>query len=178
MALVGTLRVLELLRDRVAALQWRPEGGIDEPAFERVELYDLVDLEQALAELRIFKGRVCVIVAGTESWVNEGGPTKLLSRWRREVALLIADRDFGQRRRALVGSDGSPGVLGLKELVLDGVVGELGAGSERVVVQPVMGLVVALAGEKREVLSGRQCFELDLEILGGLRQVRLGSGPV
>src|SRR4051812_6913316 len=119
MSFKSTLDVLNALKAKLEALTWTPAGGVAEPAFKKVELFDITELDTAMSELFIFKDRVCLVVLDSENYENDTlTSTKLLSKQTRSVALVIADRNFGKRQRALIGSDGSPGVLVLKDLIL------------------------------------------------------------
>ena len=182
MAFCSTIAALEALKTKLEALQWTPpvEGGVAAAAFERVEIFDISELETALTELRVFKGRVCFIILDTETFTTEGGPTKLIVRQTRQVAILIADRDYGARQRALVGSAASPGVLGLKDLVLNGEADApqksiLGSLVDGVACVPTNGTVMELRGEQRDDLAGRVVCEQDVELRGGYREVRLNQ---
>ncbi len=184
MSLKPTLTVLDALKAKIEALQWVPAAGAAEAAFQKVALFDMSDLETALQELLIFDGRVCVIVLVSEQFENgAGGGLKLIMRQLRHVSLLIADRDYGNRQNALTGSETSPGVLALKDLVLSGqVLGLLTSGAPAVslgiTVTPTQGAFVRLVDQTRENLAGRLCWEQDLELRGGYLEALLGPGPV
>jgi hypothetical protein len=183
MSFVPTLTVLDVLKTKLEALRWTPEGGVAEPAFERVELFDLQELAKAIEELRVFKARACFVVLDIERFENELAGNKLLVRQRRAVALLITDRNYGSRQRALEGTGTSPGVLALKDLVLSGEPGDpaasvLGLLATGVVCEPAFGAFIELRDTARDDLAGRIAYEQDLELIGGSTEFRLGAGPI
>lgn len=187
MAFKPTITVLNVLKARLEALQWTPpgEGAEPEPAFERVELFDMSDLEAALRELLVFKGRCCFIILDSERFDNSTEGQKLLSRQVRTVVLMIADRNYAKRQKAMVGDSSTPGVLVLKDLVLNGeanapeksVLGLMKSGAENlgVVAVPVSGSFVGLRDEGRDNLPGRLAWSIDLELRGGWFEVRMAN---
>ena len=189
MAFTNTLTVLNALKAKLEALQWTPQGGPAEAAFKRVDLFDISEIETAIEELFVFKDRVCFVVLDSEHFDNEAATsTKVISKMTRSVALLIADRNYGKRQKALIGTDASPGVLGLKDIVLNGddsgpdssVIGLLKNGNTdlRVFCRPVNGVFIRLQDKKRENLAGRIVYEQDIEIRGGYFEASLGRGPI
>lgn len=179
MAFTPTITVLTALKAKLEALEWTPAAGPAEPAFQKVALFDVDDLSTALKDLLVFKDRACFILLDADRCDNELVGTKILSRQTRTVALLITDRDYGKRADALVGDATRPGVLALKDLILDPaneIIGDLVTG---VAVLPGTGSPMRITGEQRDNLTGRLAYELDLELRGGFMEVRLnGPGPI
>jgi hypothetical protein len=188
MAFTNTLTVLNALKAKLEALQWTPQAGPAEAAFKRVDLFDISEIETALEELFVFKDRVCFVILDSEHFDNEATTsTKVISKMTRSVALLIADRNYGKRQKALIGTDASPGVIALKDIVLNGddrpdssVIGLLrdGVTDLRVYCRPVNGVFIRLQDKKRENLAGRIVYEQDIEIRGGFFEATLGRGPI
>lgn len=178
MSFIPTLTVLDALKAKLEALQWTPEGGSPEPAFGAVKLFDLSELDTAFEELLVFKQRACFVVLDVERFENEISGSKLLAAQRRTVALLITDRDYGKRQRALEGSATSPGVLALKDLVLDPSAEVLGLITEGVVCEPGAGGFLELKSDARDRNPGRICYEQDLELSGGDAEFAIGPAPI
>lgn len=173
MSFLGTLEVLTLLKERIEGLTWTQAGGVAEAAFQRVELFDVSELELALEELLVFKDRACFVVLSGETFDNEElGGVKRTCRQRRDVALLVTDRNYGKRARVLAGTDGRPGVFELHDIVLNGVIGKLTQG---LFARPTVGQMLRF---EREKLAGRLAAEIDLELVGGSVEYSVGLGPV
>lgn len=179
MPFTATVSVLAALQAKLEALEWTPATGPAEPAFQKVALFDVDDLATAIKDLLVFKDRACFILLDAERCDSELAGNKVVSRLTRTVALLITDRDYGKRADALVGDATRPGVLALKDLILDPdneIIGDLVTG---VAVLPGFGSPVRITGEARDNLTGRLAYELDLELKGGSLVVALtGPGPI
>jgi len=178
MAFTSTLTVLTALKDALEAIQWTPEGGDPEDAFQKVELFDIDDLATALKDLRTFKDRACFIIIDEERCTSEIVGQKMQSRQSRSIALLITDRDYGKRAEALIGDATRPGVLALKDLVLNPASEVIGQILDGIAVMPATGAPIRITGEERDNMTGRLCYGQDLEIRGGFIEVRLGPGPI
>jgi hypothetical protein len=178
MSFTPTLTVLNALKTAITAIEWTPEGGEAEPAFQKVELFDVDDLKTALKELLVFKDRACFIIIDEERCTSEVIGMKMQSRQSRTIALIITDRDYGKRAEALTGDATRPGVLALKDLILDPENEVIGGLLDGMVVMPGFGAPIRIMDEERDNMTGRLAYELDLEIRGGFLEVRLGPGPI
>lgn len=144
-------------------------------AFQKVAMFDMSNLVVALQELITYANRVCLIVHDNERFTNEKKGRQLFTRQTRQVSLLMADRHFANRQKALFGDKGTPGVLALKDAVLGEIVGLLEPG---VYVQPVHGEQMVLEQKIRETLQGRVAFMLVVELVGGNIITDLGVQPI
>ena len=171
----NTNTALTALADKLTALQWTPEGGPAQNAFAKVALFDMTNLAVALRELMSYADRVCLIVHDSERFENEHKNRELRTRQRRDVQLLIADRQIANRQAALSGDNKTPGVLALKDIVLGAVVGPLVPG---VFIQPEHGEQMILSEKARAELTGRVAFVLGLQIVGGNIITDLGPQPI
>ena len=115
--LLPAQHLLSALRTALAALKL--ETGNEEPLFETVELYGNKSLGQALTDLTITKGRVCLIVpTGFRRLSDEHPSHRVLTRRYLQVNLLIADRAFYKSAQAAVfGGDANLGIIAMSERV-------------------------------------------------------------
>lgn len=171
---LSTVSALEALQAKLKCLRI----GNDQ-AFVTVALYDMSNLLQALTELIAIGDRVCLIVHDQERFDNARAGRELRSRQMRDVMLLIADRNVASRQKALFGDPASvppqPGVLALKDLILNHVVGLLQPG---LYCQPMHGEQMVLEKKIRDELQGRVVFTMGLQIVGGNVIVDLGQQPI
>lgn len=163
--------VLDVLRVALSAIQiW------GKPAFEQVKIYDLLDLKKALEELLVTKNRVCLLIPGGEEWDRNIHGAQLICHQTRQVTLLMADRNYTDRLKAMLGDLQTPGVFTLSAHVLPAVCGRLADRS--FVVEPDNGELFALEGDDRANNPGRICWRQELAIKGGTMQFNLGQPPI
>lgn len=87
-------------------------GGVSQPAFEQVKLYDALDFPSAMEDLTVQKGRVALVFAGDERWetMNTTNPELTpVQRRRTSVTVAVSDRVVGDRTAAIWGDDTHPG---------------------------------------------------------------------
>ncbi len=115
--LVPARDLLDSLHAALADLKLAP--GNEEPLFESVELYGNKSLGQALTDLTITKGRVCLIVPTGFRRVGDEQPShRVLTRRYLQANLLIADRAFYKSAQtAIFGGDTNLGVIAMSERV-------------------------------------------------------------
>jgi hypothetical protein len=159
MPFTDTLTILEKLKTRLAALELEPGT----PLFDKVEYYSSTDLLRALAELRVFKNRVCFIVPGDDDFFNEVSGRSLNTVVERHVFLLLADRDYGRRQSAATGDENTPGVVAMKDRVVSELTGR-NLDLRQVLVKPVNGTPLLIQGPKREEAAGREAWNLELVV--------------
>jgi hypothetical protein len=144
-------------------------------AFDRVELFDSEDLIAAFQYLLITQQRVCVIVPLTERHEALAQNMKLIVKRSLPVALLISDRVIGNRKTALWGDQKTPGAMGLMELVLPAVTGQLLANPSGVVSAPVSTSVMSVK-DTNQKLPNRITVVLELNCRGG--RLEAATSPV
>lgn len=147
-------------------------------AFGKVEIFDMTDLGRALNELLMLQhDRVCLIVLATEQWRDELRGRHLHCQQVRNVTLVMADRHWADRQKALMGdyvaSPPSPGALTLKDITLPHVCGLLMPGIR---CEPDEGDPGGISRE-REV-HGRTVFFQNLILTGGELAFDLGKAPI
>ena len=116
--LVSASDLLSALKAKLVALKLDAAAS-DEPLFETVELYGNKSLGQALSDLTITKGRVCLIVPLGLTRVSDDKPShRVLTRRFLQVNLLIADRAYYKAAQvAVFGGDKNLGVIEMAERV-------------------------------------------------------------
>jgi len=171
-ALQSTAAILRSLAAKCAAVQWQGQ-----PAFDRVEIFDVVDLRQMIARLALNQPRFCALIYAGDDFTAERRGLQLQVRSRHEVACLIGDRVIGDPVEAYMGSDTTPGAYELARLVAGAVTGEVLPHPDGCYCVPLRAeaLVIEAEGAK---LPGRSVMELDLEITGGELHASVGAGPV
>ena len=118
MPFISTNALLTALKGKIAAIPLEAYG--DEPLIETVELYHNRDIGQAMADLLIFKQRVCLIVPTGWKHENNDQGSGVTSRRMLEVGLLIADRAYTKAGDpAAFGGDKNAGVFAMAEKVID-----------------------------------------------------------
>ena len=123
MPLIKARILLDALKSALVAIPLSEETA-DEPLFEAIELYKNKALGDALVDLTLTKGRVCLVVpTGIRRVQNDsdqsGAP--LILRYL-EVDLLIADRSYYKASQvAIFGGDKNLGVLAMGEAVEQGI---------------------------------------------------------
>lgn len=159
MAFIDTITILGKLKTRLAALELVPGT----PLFDKVEYYSSTDLLKALEELRLFKNRICLIVPGDDDFGNEVSGRTMTTEVARHIHILMADRDYGRRQSAATGDANTPGVVKIKDQVVDDLVGK-NLDSRFCLVKPVESGPVLIQGPRREDAAGREAWTLELAI--------------
>ena len=106
--LITALRALTCERD-----------GAPVPAFEAVEAFDLTDLVEALQRLVAARDRVCLVIYDGTSFDSRRNGQALHTSSVRRFTVVVADRNFGDRMTAFVGSTDSPGAYLLADRVVE-----------------------------------------------------------
>lgn len=163
---------LRELQTRIAELKWQTQQ-----AFERVEIFGLVDLEAATKKLVLNQSRFCVLVYAGDEFSTEQRGQDLHVRSTHSVVCLITDQFIPDATEAQMGNATTPGVHELQRLVLGAVTGNLLPNPRGAFCRPIRStpLVLALDGSS---MPGRSALELDLEIVGGEIKSRTGIGPI
>jgi hypothetical protein len=179
---VATTAALEVVRAKLAVLQWTPPGGgAAVAAFGSVSVFDMTDLVQALRELLAFKDRVALVIHAGETWEHVIDGQELRSHLTREVQLLLSDRAWAKRQDALLGTATTPGALALKDLVVPALHGILIAGTDTasaIYGQPQAGELIELQDRARKDLAGRIVYRQPVELIGGMLVSKLGKRPI
>lgn len=139
-------------------------------AFEKVKIFDLGDLLVAMEELFIYGNRIALIgLSVIEHDTTIAGRDLRLSR-ALSVSIIISDRRFSDRQKAMMGDATTPGALLLQTLLVDALAGELPCGA---VVEPGAGRLVLVENEKRKDLTGRLSLAQDFTVSTDWQHTRL-----
>jgi len=162
MTLADPRTALEELMTAVTALKLPlgiPWQGAN--AFDKVNIFDLQELTKAMEELFLYHNRIALI--GLDSIDHENVVAGRTLRVMRSlsVTIIVADRRFSDRQKAMMGDGTTPGALYLEKLLVDGVAGELPSGA---VMLPGTGRLIALENDKRKDETGRIIFAQDFDV--------------
>lgn len=151
--------------------------------FQRIETFDIESLTDAFKILMLGEQRICVIVMLDETFEATIEQPKLFVTRQQPVALLISDRDLGDRVKALWGDPADatvPGAFALAEFVLPQVTGQLISaqpGKGGVLSEPKNLYSLFLTEEDRKELPGRAAVSLELLCRGGTLETTTDPGP-
>lgn len=140
-------------------------------AFSKVKIFDLQDLAKAMEELFLYDNRIALI--GLDAVNHDhtiSGRTLTVDRTL-SVTIIMADRRYSDRQKAMVGDSTTPGALLLQKVLVDGIAGELPLAG--VVCAPGAGRLVALENEKRKDETGRILFAQDFTLYTSYAAVSL-----
>lgn len=166
MPLHSTNTLLAALKTRLEALQWTPGGGSPEALFQKVEYFSEPDLIKALAEIRVARNRVCLVVPDDNDYANEVSGSTMTTGVERGVFLVIADRDHAAGKDALIGDARRPGVLLMEAKVIEDITG-VNLGIRGVRVKPLAGRQVEIAPDDEKQIPGRKVRVIELVIEAG-----------
>ena len=130
-------------------------------AFDKVNIFDLQDLAKALEELFLYSNRIALVGLDGVSHSNRVSGRSLIVERSLDVTVLIADRRFSDRQKAMMGDATTPGAVLLQKVVVDDLAGELPSGA---VVTPGQGRLISLEFEKRTNETGRILFAQDFRV--------------
>jgi phage gp37-like protein len=151
------------------------------PAFEKVEVFDLADWEDALRRLALNQQRSAIVIWAGEDWEHNRETVVLTSKRSQSFEIMISERRLDKPVAALTGDDRSPGVVGLKDRVVKKLTGVLLAGdgtsSETIytTVQNVQRGVLSMEDKKKE--PGRQLLILSTQAQGEWLQTAVDANP-
>lgn len=171
----------EILDATVAALKViaLPQG---QPAFDRVEHFDLPDYLDAMQRLAMNQERTALVI-----WIDEETETQrsvvlITSKQTQAIRIFISERNLAAPIKALIGDPENylPGVLGLKDLVKPALVGQILAsdpetGKELIYLTHVRSDSMILSAEDKEKFPNRQILIMDFEAHGEWMQVGVES---
>src|SRR5207302_6391328 len=124
------------------------------------------------AELLVHDDRVCLIIPGGDVHDSHIEGTNLIAKRQTEFHLLIADRAFGRANVPLVGDDKSPGVIALKDVVLDAMAGNT-LGFKFLALAPTSGEPFHLTDRERQNDPGRDCWAQTFTTYAGAARVSI-----
>jgi hypothetical protein len=161
--------ILSTVKTVIEAIELPESYGDGVKAFQEVKIYDLEDLLKAIEELLTFKDRVAIMVMDNAQHDTEILGRQLTAKRTIELTVLLADRHWGNRQIALLGSSPegpqeTPGAIQLSHLLINGITGEQSGG---IIVQPGFGEIFALEGKTRDNATGRIAWRQEFTIAAG-----------
>ena len=169
--------IMRALEARCLAIQWTSPSGQVQPAFERVEIADVVDLADVMKRLVLAQSRICVLIYSGADFTTERRGTDLHVIQSHSVVCLVADRVTGDRVAAYLGHATTPGAYELQRLVVGAVTGALIANPRGAFCRPMNASPIEIQ-DKGTPVPGRAAMELDLDISGGEIRSSLGTSPI
>ena len=142
-------------------------------AFDKVNIFDLQDLSKAMEELFLYANRIALIGLDAVDHANEVTGRRLRTERTLAVTIVVADRRFSDRQKAMMGDASTPGALFLEKLLVDALAGELPGGA---VVQPGAGRLVLLEHAQRDAGTGRIIFAQDFDVAIDFDAVTMSRG--
>jgi len=138
-------------------LTWTDAAGISAAAFQRVELWDSLNLPDALQRLIMSEERFALVVWTGSDWdiIRPADYSMDLSpAGRRTVHLtvIVSDRVIGSHLEAVTGGDANPGCLALQEMAIQVCSGPLFSAEPKAWSRPVTDSL----GEVREENSTKR----------------------
>lgn len=176
-ALPHLSELLRALEARCQGVLWKNGSGQLEPAFERVEIGDVVDLKDIMGRLVINQSRFCVLVYSGAEFTTERRGTDLHVTQRHSVVCLLGDRVLGNRVEAYLGTSSTPGAYELQRLVAAAVTGNLIENPKGAYCMPTQSFPIVIQNGA-DSMPGRAAIELDLEIAGGEIRSSIGRTPI
>lgn len=156
---------------KLTALKLPASYDATEPAaFDKVKIFDLQDLAKALEELFIISNRVCLVGLDAVNDITSVQGRNLIVERSISVALIMSDRRYSDRQKAMMGDVTTPGAIYLETLVVNGLAGELTSGS---IAEPGDGRLLGLEAANRDNQTGRIVFVKNLTITLGWDSVSL-----
>ncbi|HMJ91682.1 MAG TPA: hypothetical protein VK530_17805 [Candidatus Acidoferrum sp.] len=154
---VPTLTILAALKTACEAL----ELSIGVRLFDRVDYFHSPDLLQALKQLHSFKKRACFLVPSGDDFTNAKAGRDLRSDCTREFIMLLTDQSVSGATAATVGDSKNPGVVLIKDLVIESLLGaNLALQPVLVRLRPIDGAPVIISLEDQPKAPGRQAWQI------------------
>ena len=163
MSFINTKSVLDAVTEKLEALVFPEESVLaGESVFERVDVYDIPRLEVALKDLLNFKNRICLIVPLNETYVPETKGGMIHTRKSQQFLFIVSDKDYMPGKPSYFGDATRPGVLVMKDLVIEAL---LGASLDlaHVVMSPVDGEGLRVAESEKALQQSREGYRLRME---------------
>lgn len=177
----STREIVEAVKTALEAL----ETAAGQRAFDRVEIFDLSDYEDALRRLALNQERAALVVWTGDEFDNDRQSIVLTTRRTALLDVFIADRRLDAPVKALVGDaeNNLPGVLGLRDLVIPALTGQVLAsdaetGAELIYLVPQSTERVIVNADDKRKFPGRQVLIINFQAVGEWLQVGVESSEV
>jgi hypothetical protein len=160
MSFIATISILSALKTAIAAINlpasYSAIAGYPK-AFTAVEIYAQEDLLKAFEDLYLQDDRACFIIPGGDAHENVRDGRVVSSDRDTEIHLLFSDRDYNREQAELVGGAEAPGVIVLKDLLINSLYGK-NLGVAGVFLIPTTGDPLILRKQEQEDAPGRAAW--------------------
>lgn len=177
MSFVETTTVLKELSEALKALSFSEGDFAGEKVFNSVDSYDVPRIEQALTDLLNFDDRVCLIIPISEDYQSRQKNSSFFTVREGRFLLLISDRDYTPGKPSFYGSETHPGVLQMKEAVINALHGE-SLDLHQVVITPLGGESIRVSESEKNISNSREGYRLILKISMGSKKQILSPGTL
>lgn len=167
-----TVQTVDAIVTALEAATWTPTGGSPETAFEAVHRFDVSDKARAMQTLLISDARVALVIYMSEDWdpQNTEDSGQLVLRRTQNILVLVSDRNKGRRDTAAFGDAHNPGALGLKDVAVQTLSGNLIAHPDAVNIRPIRAEVEQMESNNElfpdRVFCSIQCLATGGRIIG------------
>lgn len=162
-----TTAILDRVVTLCSALKYTPLGGAEENLFEAVEKFDVTNADKAFGRVLSNQNRVCLVIWFGEEFATVMQGRDQLTRRKTKVRVIVSEKKLGDRQEALFGTTTTPGVLKMKDLVIEAVTGALFAESTNDVAMTPITAFCAMIEETENRFPGRVIASIDFEGRGG-----------
>lgn len=149
-----------------------------QPAFDRVEMFDLSDYLDAMQRLAMNQERTALVLWTGDDFESNRGTIILKVRRTSNIEVFITERNLAAPVKALTGDPENylPGVLGLRDLVLPALTGELlpskaETGAELIYLVPESVARGIISAEDKAKFPARQIIIINWQALGEFMMV-------
>lgn len=162
-----TKAILAALVAKLQAVKLDDAG--DALLFERVELFDLSDYQDAMRRLAITQNRIALVIWSGDDYATEKQETVSLTQRTLNVDVFVTVKRLDNAVAALTGDDHDPGVLDLRDKVIGACYGVVLDGSdteEAIYATPQSVERGILNADDKKENPGRQILILNLQLAG------------
>ncbi len=172
------IKTIDILNAWVKALQNITLPDQAQPMFTDVGIFANKNLTEAMKVTFSYDDRVCFLVPTAEEYENIREGELYITKRITEITMLFSDRDYSLRTNALTGSDGTVGVLAMKEQILQTFLGQnLGIPGVRLEPHNSEAFLIADAqgvsgGDRRGKIKGREGWAIQWRTDAGRQGTR------
>lgn len=175
----STKAILDALIAKLQAIRLDDQG--DALAFERVEMFDLSDFQDAMRRLAIAEQRMALIIWSGDTYETEREITTITTKRTCSVDVFVTVKRLDAPVAALVGDAEDPGTLGLRDKVIAATFGVILDGDddhEAIYSTPQSVERGILNADDKKANPGRQILILNLQLAGEYVQTAVGASQV
>ncbi len=171
----ATTDILAAVAAALGAIVW---GTPPAAVFGAVKTFWLPDVEQASAELYLSTQRAAFIRYGADAFETRKEGAHMLVRRAIEFVVYVTDRVIGNRTVALSGDTSTPGVLWLKDAVVQALTGHLfdpATATNDTLLEPTRCELLLLSESDQPNSPGRLVVAVQFRAVGAYDTAPLGA---